>query len=374
MPYVNIPDSSLSSDIARLVGPVQGKLETEALTSTSRLLEELSTDDICSNVSRLEQLSKASNNINRSVVRLSNRLDRLKKVVRPLKTSISAFESIIRVVERIPIPQSVPPGFGIPINVTLKFVKILEKSKEFVKQTNDDIEAIELITASNSSVQSTLNSINNNSSRIDEAIRRCKELRERGLLEEKRRDALRQQIRNLNEENLPYNDVRLVNTNIGQVFLRPGQTLPEGVESLQGDVNTIRGNQRSINQEYLGLELDQEEQKLRNVNDTNQISRAGLEESEFVTTNLSNNFQEDELTQSKVSSLNQSIPNFTDPNGREYRFEVELITSDNIAPLRFVKAFDVISNRLVISGEKSFSSSVDVLVDEVKFRILEELN
>lgn len=374
MPYVNIPDSFLSSDIARLVGPVQGKLETEALTSTSRLLEEFSTDDICSNTSRLEQLSKASNNIDRSVVRLSNRLDRLRKVVRPLKTSISAFESIIRVVERIPIPQSVPPGFGIPINVTLKFVKILEKSKEFVKQTNDDIEAIELIAASNSSVQSTLNSINNNSSRIDQAIRRCKELRERGLLEEKRRDALREQIRNLNEENLSYNDVRLVNTSVGQVFLRPGQGLPEGVESLQGEVNTIRGNERSINQEYLGLGINQEEQKLRNVNDTDQISRAGLEESEFVSTNLSNNFQEDELVQSKVSSLNQSIPNFTDPNGREYRFEVELVTSDNIAPLRLVKAFDVISNRLVITGEKSFSSSVDVLVDEVKFRILEELN
>jgi len=75
-----------------------------------------------------------------------------------------------------------------------------------------------------------------------------------------------------------------------------------------------------------------------------------------------------------VSSLNFNIPNFVDNRGIEYRFQVLTDPSDNIAPLRSVRAIEVSTERVALEGERSFSSSVDVLVEELKFRIIEELN
>lgn len=61
-------------------------------------------------------------------------------------------------------------------------------------------------------------------------------------------------------------------------------------------------------------------------------------------------------------------------NGVKYFLEVKIVEDPTlIAPLRFVTAKDTRDNRIVINGEKSYSSSSDILVEEVKFRIDTEL-
>ena len=72
---------------------------------------------------------------------------------------------------------------------------------------------------------------------------------------------------------------------------------------------------------------------------------------------------------------NLKNPNFfhTGPNGTVY----ELVIKDDpnspeIAPRRFAVALDS-EGVAVLSGEKSFSSDVEVLLNEIKFRIDNQL-
>lgn len=61
--------------------------------------------------------------------------DKIKKIrddIKRISTYISIFGIIVTIISAIPIPTAVPPGIGIPTNLIIKFVKILDKANRIV--------------------------------------------------------------------------------------------------------------------------------------------------------------------------------------------------------------------------------------------------
>lgn len=70
--------------------------------------------------------------INNSIGKLQN----LQNTLNQINTYLAIFNAIVTVLSAIPIPTSVPPGIGIPVNVITKIIKALEKANKLVSALN----------------------------------------------------------------------------------------------------------------------------------------------------------------------------------------------------------------------------------------------
>jgi hypothetical protein len=70
--------------------------------------------------------------INNSIGKLQN----LQTTLNQINTYLAIFNAIVTVLSAIPIPTSVPPGIGIPVNVITRIVKALEKANKLVSALN----------------------------------------------------------------------------------------------------------------------------------------------------------------------------------------------------------------------------------------------
>lgn len=68
-----------------------------------------------------------------------------------------------------------------------------------------------------------------------------------------------------------------------------------------------------------------------------------------------------------TQSLNQPIPQ-SNNSYKEYKIEIRVVDRQAVAPQRYAVAIDR-SGVVVLEGRPSFSSSTQILVDEIKFRI-----
>jgi hypothetical protein len=70
--------------------------------------------------------------INNSIGKLQN----LQTTLNQINTYLAIFNAIITVLSSIPIPTSVPPGIGIPVNVITRIITSLEKANKLVSALN----------------------------------------------------------------------------------------------------------------------------------------------------------------------------------------------------------------------------------------------
>jgi hypothetical protein len=61
-----------------------------------------------------------------------NKIIKIQKDIDNISIYISIFSIIVTIISSIPIPTAVPPGIGIPVNLIMKFVKILDKANRIV--------------------------------------------------------------------------------------------------------------------------------------------------------------------------------------------------------------------------------------------------
>ena len=59
------------------------------------------------------------------IIRIQQQIDRISRI-------ISIFSIIVTIISSIPLPTAVPPGIGIPVNLIMKFVKILDKANRIL--------------------------------------------------------------------------------------------------------------------------------------------------------------------------------------------------------------------------------------------------
>lgn len=144
MPFINIPESKLPASIASQVGKLQGLLSSKVTDTTNKIINDLSSNDSLP-LDKLNKLTNVQNRLTKSIGKVSKRLDRIRRLPNRLRGPVSGLKSAINVIKSLPIPQAVPPGVGLPINITTKYSDLLITLKESVKQIDENITAINSI-------------------------------------------------------------------------------------------------------------------------------------------------------------------------------------------------------------------------------------
>lgn len=169
MPYVNIPNSKLGGAVAKIVGKLQGQIVAKAQGKVGDMVNKL-TSEACPATDQLARLRKQKEGIDSALKGIQNKLAKFKKIPPKLKAPASGIKKAIKIILALPIPQSVPPGFGIPVNISMKFANILHLLKELVSQIEELIESIETVLKTPATI---LGSITGTLGKLDGALRCC---------------------------------------------------------------------------------------------------------------------------------------------------------------------------------------------------------
>lgn len=81
---------------------------------------------------KLANAQLARDNAIRVIQSNEDKIRKIKNDINRISTYINIFSTIVSIISAIPIPTSVPPGVGIPVNLIIKFVKILDKANRIL--------------------------------------------------------------------------------------------------------------------------------------------------------------------------------------------------------------------------------------------------
>ena len=381
MPYVNIPDSKLVGAIASQVGKIEGDVIGKVIKRAGELESKFRSEGCPANLGRIRgQL----NGLNTSISSINGKLSKFRRLPKKLRKPVRGLKAVLKLILSLPIPQAVPPGFGIPVSITTKYADLLHLVKEFIKQISNDIEGITQVLESSGGATSRLKSIDRAFKKIEVSLKACEiekaildkveegeltrnqlirlglidigRLRELGLDEltkdeeeftEKDIDGLL--VSNLGPSLLGNGCVR-DNRTVSQMAKESGLTNDEMFEKIK---NTTNDQCLAEVEDNFNLALGTVNSALKNLEGTQ------LELDSFIGPT------EDELASDKFTHFG--------PNGEPFFLAIETDTTESfVAPRRFAIAKDK-SGVIVLKGPKSFSSSVDVLLNEIKFRIDNQL-
>lgn len=352
MPYVNIPNNrSLTDASSKIVGKLLGKLQNEVQGRLTEQVDQFRREG-CPNLSGITKADQSIQKVNRTVNQIENRISKIRKLPKTLSAPLKGFKAAKKVILSLPIPQSVPPGFGIPVNITTKFADVMHLLKEFIVKIEEDIESINAVLATPETI---LKSTKDQLARLNLPVFGCKV--EAALREEVAKGTITTQqlaqIGAYDEKEETYIFSRLVPRLVS-------------VTTPQSELDSA---QKLLEDLLFKLESS-------NIGNDNK----GLDNATTNSNSKSNDLKK-QLKQliDSISQLNQSrIQTLQDyshigPNGILYKLEIQVDeSSPSIAPKRFAVAKDM-QGVVVMKGPKSFSSSVDVLLEEVKFRIDNQL-
>lgn len=343
MPYVNIKKSKIVGAVSRQIGSIYGNLSNQIANASLEM-----TQSYRRNACPTEQGAKRNRGkiqqLNNTVSKAQRRLDKFKKLPSRLKRPVSGFKRAVQIILTLPIPQSFPPGVGIPVSITTRYADLLHLLKEKLAQIEEDVESIELILQGPDFLSS---SISRQIARLDIATSTCefenslKNDLAAGLITE---EELRQL--GLLDENGVYITSKLLPSMVGG-----GNTLiPEG--------STEQDLEDATNEFILIVS------RLEKSN----VSQGVKDNIKSVLDTFNGLYQADPNLQGDSGSVF-----YTAPSGDV--FELVIIKDPNsptIAPRRYAAALDG-EGVEVLTGQKSFSSNTDVLIEEIKFRIDNQL-
>lgn len=423
MPYVNIPDSGLGGTVAKIVGKLLGQVSGQALDNVRTISNNLSLEGcpIPAQNNRLKNKQKA---VSSFASKSNKKLDKFKKLPSKLKKVVSGLKAALKIILTLPIPQSVPPGFGLPINITTKYANLMHLLKEAIKQVDEIVKAIEETMKLPSS---TLSSIQSVLSRAETVLKSCD-------IE----NALREEVANGNITEDYLKSLGIIDEDGIYIYSKLGPVLLNPESRFRGKWFSPRGYQKYDTTNYSGntwqatkshtsninggldsgppgvgpwiLQGDSINQAFNSLGDsTRKLNDSSLDE--VIKSRLTKKLVDFQKTvdSSKLESGGVRVgPNgevlgripgsggrtfgqtgagdelsrlgvdeskffHTGPNGIVYKLEIQTAPdSPAIAPQRFAVAKDP-SGVIVLKGQRSFSSSTDILLDEIKFRIDNQL-
>ena len=386
MPYVNIPESKLVSTIASLVGKIQGDVIGKVIKRAGELETKFRSEGCPTNLGRIRS---QLNGLNSSIGSINGKLSKFKKLPQALKAPVGGLKAAKNIILTLPIPQAVPPGIGIPVSITTKYAVLLHLLKEFIKQISDNIDGLTHV-LDTGGPSSRLQSIDRAFKKIEVSLKACEiekaildkveegeltrnQLIRLGLIDIGRLRQLGLDELEKDEEEFTEKDTDgLLVSNLGPSLLGNG---------------CVRDN-RSVTEmaKESGLTNDEMFEKIKNT--TNEQCLAEVEDNfnsalntvNSALKNLEGSGFKDELTSlldpfSSPTDEELNSDKFTHigPNGEQFFLDIQTDNSESfIAPRRFAVAKNI-SGVILLRGPKSFSSSIDVLLDEIKFRIDNQL-
>ena len=112
----------VTSIYATLIPAIIGMLAAFGITSLKNLQP-----TACPNNTKLRQLIAKKNRLVRQLNNIYKTVSAISKTVAGITALITAFRAAIKIILKLPIPQSVPPGIGIPVGITTTFSNTVTK-------------------------------------------------------------------------------------------------------------------------------------------------------------------------------------------------------------------------------------------------------
>lgn len=394
MPYVNIPESNLGGIASAQIGKLQGVVLSKVLEKANAVVEKLKQAG-CPNSAGTKKLRDELSKIKSLLDSVDNKLSKFRALPSKLEAPVSGLKAALAIILILPIPQAVPPGIGLPISITTKYADFLHLLKELIKQID---EIIGSVNAALSTPTNSLSTLSRLLSQVDNAVRGC-EL-ENALKDELNKGTITQgQL-----EDLGLFDGDFITSNLGPRLLADSNDGNfKGIWTSNSrqcyEVNDRVQYKTQNSEEYTEwiateahcsspdsypgkgpwkLASASIEDAINILNnsltllDGSSISQEGKDNLKAVLDGFKepSDFQRsDTRTQGSKKDFTYTNPN----NGEVYDLEIQIDpSSPKIAPRRFAVAKDSIGV-VVLKGPPSFSSDVQVLLDELKFRIDNQL-
>lgn len=374
MPFVNIPRSKLLGSMGRIVGKLLGKLSAQGVSMLSEVQSEFRREG-CPAPDKLGRTANKASKLKSQLGSIDSRMSKIAALPPKLKAPQKGLKAAIKIILSLPIPQSVPPGFGIPVNITTKFADILHLLKEFVIQLGEDIEGIEAILELPADYLSSLKSI---SGRVDSAIKACE-------IENNLKSQLAEgkvNKKDLQDIGILDDDEIFIFSKLGPIFIG-NLEIDDNGKIITKETGQSRNNKSAdISDQSTNISTGSNLADSLNLNST-------PEEANGVLLETLRRIQDSNLDVEIKNELRLVIEGFiikdeatipqgeffhTGPNGITYKLEI--ITDPNspqVAPKRFAVAIEPRDNVVVLKGQPSFSSSTKILLEEIKFRIDNQL-
>jgi len=354
MPYVNIPESQLLPAIAKILGKVEGEITSKVQNEAFKMATSIASKGCPASLGRL---SNKVNGLNGGISKITDRISKFQKLPKALKAPVGGLKAAKNLILALPVPQAVPPGIGLPVNVTTKYADLLHLLKEFIKQISDDVEGLTILLKLPTF---SLSFVTRRLSKISNAINVCK-------VENALKDILE-------KEELTFEEM----VELGLIS-DDGSFITSDLSKRAVDLDTY--GSLSVNEisEKTGLSPDEVAQQLRdgnNLDPTDDINNQLLDIlNKLEGTGLDGlrELLDDFNAEDDTSVADDDKYLHRGPNGELYRLVIKIDPeSPSIAPRRFAVALDS-EGVEILKGGKSFSSSVDILLDEIKFRIDNQL-
>lgn len=166
MPYVNIPETGLDASIATQVGKLKGQFETTVQSTIESIKGDLKNG--CPSPQQLQNLKNKLNSIKELSANISERLNRIGRIVPPLDRGSTAILTLVPFLKALPIP-----GLALTAGVTSTFSDLLHLAKELGTQLRTSKETIESLLNQANSLNDILNQAADLSSRVDTILEFC---------------------------------------------------------------------------------------------------------------------------------------------------------------------------------------------------------
>jgi hypothetical protein len=170
------------------LGNVIGGLVRNAATSlvnfelaVDPILERL--QQVCPPKAELETIIRQKNSITTALTQTQTALNTMVQTGQTVTSIINVTDIAVRVIKNLPLPTSVPPGIGIPINVINRFTDTLIKLSDLIKTNKGIVASIApAVQSLNSDIQTILNKL----AQLDTLLAGCLEGETAGLTDEEK--------------------------------------------------------------------------------------------------------------------------------------------------------------------------------------------
>lgn len=175
----NVPEPKFKEILGAQMGQVKGifksrikaakkillnKFKQRLLDTAQQKVIERLAPDLCE---KIDEVKDAQNQIADLIGKLNDSLQKVANLAQTVLGPIRVLLRVVRFVLAVPIPQAVPPGIGIPVNITTKLNNIKEKVLDYVLHAENLASAIQAIVSLVQQVSLTLTAI---SQKIDAVV------------------------------------------------------------------------------------------------------------------------------------------------------------------------------------------------------------
>lgn len=347
-PSTAMVKGGIAAVIAFQIGTVRAILVVQVQKKVFEILQKFTTG--CPDSKELAKIIKTRNTLLKQITSFKTRAQQLSSIAKKILATVAAIKLIIKIITSIPLPTAIIPpitgGLGIPISILTKYSNTLIKLNKLLDKLIEEAAAITIIV---SSIAPPLQMLEDKLRSIDLSIQEC---------------SLQEVKKEVDTSNTAFTgDITGTDTSLKQTQ----DTIDTSIDTFFAkniDQYTGVGSIQSIDEvinEMIPQMVDQISNEIPQTGEgAVQLEIAGVGQNGTGVTS--------EISQESIGGATATPP----VEGTYYNGYNLLIVRDPESPKLAPKNYAIAKDSrgiIVLRGPSSFSSSTDILVEELKFRI-----